>query len=188
MPDGLSPIIAASAHWLVRAYPATGGFDQALAERQARQAVTIAAWLRYPTVLDADLVNLVGPGGSARLDWIAGADLRHAHVHDRGRPGEGSTSGGEVDAPPEEAWRTWVDEVVTSWAACLLSDMALAIAAVVATARGEHAREMPYDFRRLVAPDEHDRRAAALLRHPDLLAPVAELHRDDLLRQLRIGA
>jgi hypothetical protein len=200
--NGLSPVIAASARWLVRAYPAAGGLDQALAERQAWQAVTIAAWLRYPTMLDAELVNLVGPGGSARLDWIAHADLRRAPVHGGG-PGEaheagevgdadgvgasGTPAAGEVDAGADEAWRTWVDEVVTSWAACLLTDMAVAIAAVVATARCEHAQEMPSDFRRLVAPDQHDRRAAALLRHPDLLAPVADLHRDDLLRQLRIG-
>lgn len=220
MLQGLSPVIAASAHWLVCAYPAAGGFDRALAERQARQAVTIAAWLRYPTVLDAELMNLVGPGGSARLDRIAGADLLPARVP--GRPDEATEAGqvdagqvdagevdtgqvdaGEVDAgeasaggtaarsgdpAPGDAWRTWVDEVVTSWAACLLSDQAIAVAAVVATARCEHARAMPYEFRRLVAPDQYDRRAAVLLRHPDLLAPIANLHRDALLERLRVGA
>jgi len=40
------------------------------------------------------------------------------------------------------------------------------------------------DFRRLTAPDAHDRRAAALLRHPDLLAPVAGLHQGGLLERL----
>ncbi|MFI6035781.1 hypothetical protein ACIBBD_16725 [Streptomyces sp. NPDC051315] len=160
----LSPLIAATAQWLTRAYPASGGaLASALCEVQARQAVTVAAWLRYPTVMDAALVGMAGPGGSARLDWISGAES------------------------DEEAWRSWVDEVVASWAACLLVDPELAELAVAALDGGDHTTGLPVEFRRLVAPDAGDRRAAALLRHPDLLAPVAELHQGQLLDLLGPG-
>jgi hypothetical protein len=166
----LSPLIAATAQWLTCAYPSGGGaLDSALCEVQARQAVTVAAWLRYPTQIDAALVGIVGPGGSGRLDWITGAD------------GTGAPD------PDEHAWRTWVDEVVASWAACLLTDPELAGLAVTALAGGSHTAGVPAEFRRLLAPDEADRRAAALLRHPDLLAPVAELHHSQLLERLRPG-
>ncbi|WP_020578512.1 hypothetical protein [Actinopolymorpha alba] len=161
----LDPVIAAATRWLIRAYPPGDGFNTALAETQARQAVTIAAWLRYPTAIDAGLVALTGPGGSARLDWIAGTD------HDD-------------PLDEEHAWRTWVDEVVVSWAACLLSDHQLARTAVAASARTEHMSGMHRDFRRLMAPDEHDWSAATLLRHPDLVAPIADLHRAELLALL----
>ncbi|GAA2524006.1 hypothetical protein GCM10010435_96950 [Winogradskya consettensis] len=174
----LSPVIAASTHWLVRAYPATGT-DQAAAtlnELQARQAITVAAWLRYPTPVDAELVNMAGPGGSAALDWRMGSEP-------------------EDEMAEGEGWRTWVDEVVVSWAACLLSDPLLASRAVDAVAaavplkplpQGERPRprrvtDLPAEFRRLTAPDPRDSAAAALLRHPDLLDSVAGLHRDDLL-------
>jgi hypothetical protein len=40
--------------------------------------------------------------------------------------------------------------------------------------------DLPAEFRRLTAPDARDLEAAALLRHPDLLESVADLHRDDL--------
>lgn len=167
----LSPLIAATAQWLTRAYPSDGGaLDTALAETQARQAVTVAAWLRYPTPMDAALVAVAGPGGSGRLDWITGAD--------------DAESGPSDDAAGESAWRTWVDEVVASWAACLLSTPGLAGAAVAALAGCEHANGSPVEFRRLVTPDERDRRAAALLRHPDLLAPISALHRAQLLDRL----
>ncbi|MGC0373151.1 hypothetical protein [Streptomyces sp. SAI-229] len=159
MQADLSPVIAATAQWLTCSFPAPGGaLAAALCEAQARQAVTVAARLRYPTEMDAALVGLAGPGGSGRLDWVTGADA------------EGSG----------EAWRTWVDEVVASWAVCLLADTGLAGRAVAALAEGPVAGE----FRRLVAPDEADRRAAALLRHPDLVAPVAGLHRSGLLSRL----
>ncbi|BCJ56333.1 hypothetical protein Asp14428_78080 [Actinoplanes sp. NBRC 14428] len=175
----LSPVIAASTHWLVRAYPWTGAHDAAatLHELQARQAVTVAAWLRYPTPVDAELVAMAGPGGSAVLDWRTGSE-----------PGE--------DHEQDEGWRTWVDEVVVSWAACLLADPLLAaravdaVAAAVPPARDpadgrprprRRAGDLPTEFRRLTAPDEREAAAALLLRHPDLLEPVAELHRDDLL-------
>ncbi|MEU4659876.1 hypothetical protein AB0G32_39105, partial [Streptomyces sp. NPDC023723] len=46
----------------------------------------------------------------------------------------------------------------------------------------------PAEYRRLLAPDAADRRAAALLRHPDLLAPVAGLHRARLLSRLSTGS
>ncbi|MEU5890503.1 hypothetical protein ABZ835_27180 [Streptomyces sp. NPDC047461] len=164
MQAALSPVIAATAQWLTCAYPASGGaLASALCEVQARQAVTVAAWLRYPTAMDAALVEMAGPGGSERLDRITGADR-----HD----GDG------------EAWRTWVDEVVASWAACLLTDPELARLAVAAVGEGDHTAGTPFEFRRLLAPDTHDRRAAALLRHPDLAAPVAELHHARLLEQL----
>ncbi|WP_406728945.1 hypothetical protein WJ438_36280 [Streptomyces sp. GD-15H] len=168
MKADLSPVIAATTQWLTRSFPASGGaLASALCEVQARQAVTAAAWLRYPTTMDAALVGLAGPGGSARLDRVTGAD---------------STGTDDTDA-----WRTWVDEVVTSWAACLLADPGTASRAVTALARGVHTPGTPAEFRRLLAPDETDRRAAALLRHPDLLAPVAELHRSHLLDRLRPG-
>ncbi|HKT04798.1 MAG TPA: hypothetical protein VJT31_35235 [Rugosimonospora sp.] len=160
----LSPVVAATATWLTRAYPAPGGtFSAILAERQARQAVGVAGLLRYPDPVDVELVLLLGPGGAGRLDWLAGTDP-------------------EPDSQPEH-WRSWVDEVLASWAACLLGDAALAAAAVAVVAR-DPRRDGPPDFRRLTAPDACDRHAAALLRHPDLLAPVADLHRPALLELL----
>ncbi|MGW5974179.1 hypothetical protein [Streptomyces sp. NPDC055186] len=171
MTADLSPVIAATTQWLTLSFPASGGaLASALCEVQARQAVTVAAWLRYPTAMDAALVGLAGPGGSARLDGVTGADAAP-----------------DVYADPDgtAAWRTWVDEVVTSWAACLLADPDMASRAVAALSEGTHTTGAPAEFRRLLAPDETDRRAAALLRHPDLLAPVAELHRSRLLDRLR---
>ncbi|MFC4464171.1 hypothetical protein ACFPH6_06250 [Streptomyces xiangluensis] len=166
----LSPVIAATAQWLTCAYPPGGGaLDAALCEAQARQAVTVAAWLRYPTPMDAALVGMAGPGGSDRLDWITGAE------------------GAAADDADGNAWRTWVDEVVASWAACLLTDPVLAVQAVSALADSSHLSSVRAEFRRLVAPDDRDRRAAALLRHPDLLAPIAELHHADLLDRLQPG-
>ena len=193
-------MIAASTHWLARAYPPADSASVAhtRAELQARAAVTVAAWLRYPTAMDAALLAIVGPGGSAVLDWLAGS---------------------EPDG--DEGWRTWVDEVVVSWAACLLADPMLAVRAVKAVAAAAPPgddRPRPYpraaaggpaaahggsahpdgspaasgdgvhgpgeplaEFRRLTAPEPADRAAAVLLRHPDLLEPIAALHRDDLL-------
>ncbi|MEU9014494.1 hypothetical protein AB0D12_32950 [Streptomyces sp. NPDC048479] len=166
----ISPLIAATAQWLTRAYPSGGGaMDSALSEIQARQAVTVAAWLRYPTSIDMALVTMTGPGGSGRLDWITGAD------------------GVGLDDAGEYAWRTWVDEVVVSWAASLLTISELAEAAVAALAGSEHMKGGPVEFRRLVMPDERDRGAAALLRHPDLLGPIAELHHSQLLERLDRG-
>jgi hypothetical protein len=164
MTGDLSPVIAATAHWLTSAYPSCGALRAALAQTQARQAVTVAAWLRYPTALDAELVVLIGPGGSRRLDWLAGSAPLDPDSTD-------------------QAWRSWVDEVVASWAACLLADIALARAAVSAVGDSAHAAGLPRDFRRLLCPDAAD--GASLLRHPDLLAPVAELHREELLDRLR---
>ncbi|UQU68024.1 hypothetical protein COUCH_17830 [Couchioplanes caeruleus] len=175
----LSPVIAASTHWLVRAYPCTGPDPVAvtLNELQARQAVTVAAWLRYPTPVDAELVAMAGPGGSATLDWRTGSEP-------------------DDELAEDEGWRTWVDEVVVSWAACLLADPLLAARAVDAVAAavpaghdpaGDRPRprrrpgDLPAEFRRLTAPDQRERAAAVLLRHPDLLEAVAELHRDDLV-------
>jgi hypothetical protein len=165
----LSPVIAASTHWLARAYPPAASDSVAFgrAELQARQAVTVAAWLRYPTAMDAALVAIAGPGGSAVLDWRAGSE-----------PDD------EQDAA--EGWRTWVDEVVVSWAACLLAEPLLArrAADAVVAAMPPVTKPRPHarggEFRKLLSPDEHDREAAALLRHPDLLEPVAVMHRDDL--------
>ncbi|MFE1440477.1 hypothetical protein [Streptomyces sp. NPDC058739] len=165
LPD-LSSLVAATVRWLMSAYPPGGGaLAAALCEAQARQAVTVAAELRYPTAMDAALVAFAGPGGSARLDRISGAGLA-----------EGD--------PADDAWRTWVDEVVASWAACLLADPALAVRCVAAVGRAGHTSVTPLGFRRLTAPDERALRAAPLLRHPDLLAPVAALHRDGLLDRL----
>src|SRR4051812_9053108 len=170
----LSPVIAASTHWLSRAYPAgtPDTIAHTLSELQARQAITVAAWLRYPTEMDAALVAIAGPGGSAVLDWKAGSEP-------------------DDDEAEEEGWRTWVDEVVVSWAACLLADPMLArrgVTAVAAAVPADDHRPRPFaqrpgasglptEFRRLTNPDERDREAAVLLRHPDLLEPIAELHR-----------
>ncbi|MGC9499444.1 hypothetical protein [Streptomyces sp. WG7] len=174
MHTDLSPVIAATTQWLTCAYPASGGaLARALCEAQARQAVTVAARLRYPTPMDVALMDVAGPGGSARLDWITGAD------------------GTAAPDPDGDAWRTWVDEVVASWAACLLTDPELAALAVAALDEGGRTTRTPsgtpVEFRRLLAPDEHDRRAAALLRHPDLAGPVAELHHAQLVARLDPG-
>ncbi|MDF6046021.1 hypothetical protein LRD69_28620 [Streptomyces sp. JH14] len=170
MPANLSPLIAATTQWLTRAFPASGGaFAAVMSEAQARQAVTVAAWLRYPTAMDAALVTMVGPGGSARLDWIAGAHMRD----------ESDTC--------DRAWESWVDEVVASWAACLLAAPNAAKEAVEAVAHSEHTAVGPVEFRRLTAPDAHDMAAAPLLRHPELLQPIAALHHADLIDRLRLG-
>ena len=58
---------------------------------------------------------------------------------------------------------------------------------MAALAGGSHSTGTRAEFRRLVAPDDSDRNAAALLRHPDLLAPVAGLHQDQLLDRLNPG-
>ncbi|WP_030257863.1 hypothetical protein [Streptomyces violens] len=172
MPTDLSPLISATTQWLTCAYPSSGGaMSAALTEAQARQAVTVAAWLRYPTPMDAALVSVTGPGGSGRLDWLTGADV----------PGADAAG---PDDEAESAWRSWVDEVVASWAAALLSTPALAEAAVTALADSWHMSGTPAEFRRLVSPDAHEQQAAALLRHPDLLAPLAELHHPELLTRL----
>ncbi|MCX5052372.1 MULTISPECIES: hypothetical protein [unclassified Streptomyces] len=164
----LSPLIAATTQWLTCAYPSgDGALASALCEAQARQAVTVAAWLRYPTSMDAALVGMAGSGGSARLDRLAGA-------HD--------VTGQDTEV---HAWRTWVDEVVASWAAGLLGDPELAALAVAAAAESSHTAGTPVAFRRLLAPEAGDLRAATLLRHPDLLAPVAGLHQDQLLHLLK---
>ncbi|MEU9082720.1 hypothetical protein [Streptomyces sp. NPDC048357] len=153
MSADLSPVIAAGTRWLLTAFPpAPGAFSQALAEAQARQAVTLAAALRYPTLMDAELLHLLGPGGSARLDWLTGADHRH-----------------DADA----GWRTWVDETVVSWAACLLAAPALAADAHHHLVDRGQAGELT----RLTRPGDHEHDAAPLLRHPDLLEPIASLHR-----------
>jgi hypothetical protein len=163
MPVELAPVVAATAKWLARAFPAaeSGAFSAALVELQARQAVIVSAWLRYPTAIDAELLAMAGPGGSARLDWLVGADAEELRGDDH-------------------AWRTWVDEVVASWAACLLTDPVTAVSAVGLLARSARAGGLAARFRRLLDPDAQDRRAAALLRHPDLMGPVADLHRDQL--------
>ncbi|WP_190194707.1 hypothetical protein [Streptomyces minutiscleroticus] len=142
-----------------------GALSRVLHEAQARQAVTVAAWLRCPTPVDAALVGLVGrPGGSGHPDRAAGAD-----------------AAGDAGA---QAWRTWADEAVVSWAACLPTDPDPAERAVAAVSADPHLEGLPVGFRRLVSPDEHDRRAAVLLRHPDLLAPAAGLRRATLLAAL----
>lgn len=182
----LSPVIAATAHWMTCAYPASGGaLAAALCEVQARQAVTVAAWLRYPTSMDVALMGMAGPGGSARLDRVTRADGAAGWDAEEDAWREADGDGGR--AADEDAWRTWVDEVVASWAACLLGDPDLAGLAVAEIAHGEHVAGTPGEFRRLLHPDATDRGAAALLRHPDLLAPVAALHRGELLNRLGPG-
>lgn len=171
MSADMAPVIAATTRWLLGAYPAAdGALSTALAEAQARQAVTVAAFLRYPTVADAALLVIAGPGGSARIDQLCPVRALIDYADER------------------HAWRTWVDEVLVSWAACLLSDPGLARRAVEAVANSEHVAGLRREFRCLIAPDDTEWHAATLLRHPDLLAPVAHLHRDELLRRLEVGA
>jgi hypothetical protein len=50
------------------------------------------------------------------------------------------------------------------------------------------AGALPNEFRRLLDPDQRDRDAAVLLRHPDLLEPIAEMHRDTLRYLLGVPA
>lgn len=164
VPTDLTPVVAASTRWLLTAYPAPGGaLSRALAEAQARQAATLAAGLRYPTAMDVHLLHLLAPSGSDRLDWLTRAD-----------PGPGDT---------DDVWRTWVDETVVSWAACLLADPRLAARARQAIAATDH-HNATGDVRRLTHPGAHDLQATALLRHPDLLEDVAALHRPRLVELL----
>ncbi|WP_063749017.1 hypothetical protein [Streptomyces sp. NRRL B-24484] len=161
-----APVVAACARWLLTAFPPPpGAFSRATAEAQAWQAATVAAALRHPTGLDAELLHLLGPGGSDRLDELTGH-----------HPGDADTG-----------WRTWVDETVVSWAACLLADGALAARAHRALATTEHAG-VAGDPRRLTLPTQRDTDAAPLLRHPDLVDPVAALHRPALLALLATEA
>ena len=156
MNDPLEHVIAATTEWLVSAFPTIGGTHAAmLARQQARQAVTVAAWLRYPTKTDAALLDVLPPSGSWWLDSMP------------------------VDAE-REPWRTWVDETVASWAAALLADGELALHACAAVGRCEHTGGLPLQFARLTHPDHVDAAAATLLRHPDLLGPLADRHRDEL--------
>jgi hypothetical protein len=164
MTDPLDQVIAASTEWLAVAFPSTGGAHaDMLARQQARQAVTVAAWLRFPTRLDAALLDIVAPSGSWWLDAMP------------------------VDVELEP-WRTWVDETVTCWAAALLADRALAERACEAIAGSEHTGGLPMQFRRLTHPDHLDAAAAALLRHPDLLAALASRHRGELNDALKVAA
>jgi len=152
MSQRLVPLIGACVAWLDEGFgPGTSPLLGALAQVQARQAVTVAAWLRYPTELDAALVELTGSDG-----WC----------------------------DPAQPWRSWVDETVLSWAACLLTDRDLARRAVWAAGRSEHARGLCLCFRSLIDPDERERRASTLLRHPDLVGPIADQHRAELLSRL----
>ncbi|CAM5522282.1 hypothetical protein ACFV27_14900 [Streptomyces antimycoticus] len=163
----LSSVIAATTQWLIRAYPAAdGAMNAALAEAQARQAVTLATLLRYATPTDCPLAPLAGPDGSFRLDWLVDAEPY------------------EISGP-DGVWRTWVDEVVASWAAALLTCSTLASQAVAALGDCEHGGGSPGEWRRLTAPDALDCRAAPLLRHPDLTALVVDLHRPQLVERLR---
>ncbi|MFF3327468.1 hypothetical protein [Streptomyces sp. NPDC002889] len=166
MPGDLSPVIAAAARWLLTAFPAAAGaLNYALAEAQARQAATVAAALRYPTTLDIELLNLLGPGGSDRLDALTGAEQQNMEE-------------------AEHSWRTWVDETVVSWAANLLADPRLAATAEAALSTTEHGAGNAGDPRRLTIPSPRDHHAAPLLRHPDLLSPITSLHRAALLELL----
>ncbi|MFF7129175.1 hypothetical protein ACF07Y_27360 [Streptomyces sp. NPDC016566] len=166
MPNDLTPVIAASTRWLLAAYPAPpGALSRALADAQARQATMLAAALRYPTSLDVQLLHLLAPSGSHRLDWLTGCDPH----------------------PDDTAWRTWVDETVVSWAACLLADPVLAARAHQALTATEHHGEAG-GLQRLTDPGDRDAEAAVLLRHPDLLEAIACLHRPQLMEVLSVDS
>jgi len=163
MTDPLDEVIAATTQWLATAFPATGGVHaETLVRQQARQAVTVAAWLHFPTETDAALLAILPPSGTWWLDAMAT----------------------DVDAEP---WRTWVDETVACWAAALLVDRELAARACEAIAGSEHAGGLPMQFRRLTHPDHIDAAAAALLRHPDLLGALAARHRRELDEALAVA-
>ncbi|MFB7668882.1 hypothetical protein ACFC1R_34010 [Kitasatospora sp. NPDC056138] len=167
MSTDLTPVIAASTRWLLAAFPpSAGALSRALAEAQARQATALAAALCYPTAMDVQLLHLLAPSGSARLDWLTASE---PHPDDT-----------------DTAWRTWVDETVVSWAACLLADPDLAAHVHRALASTEHDTET--GLGRLTNPGERDIEAAALLRHPDLLDGIASLHRRRLAELLGEGA
>ncbi|MFJ7280190.1 hypothetical protein [Kitasatospora sp. NPDC098663] len=162
MPHDLTPVVTACTRWLLAAYPPpAGALNYALAEAQARQAAALAAHLRYPTDLDVQLLHLLGPGGADQLDWLTQGDPH------------------SQDAP----WRSWVDESVVSWAACLLADPALSARAQQALEQTEHGGERG-GLLRLTFPGPRDSEAAALLRHPDLLEGIAHRHRAGLLELL----
>src|SRR3954463_14106064 len=111
MSEHRNGVVAASAQWLLTAYPPPADpFAAASAQWQAGEAAAVAARLRYSTDADDPPLELCGPGGAERLDWLAGSD----------------SGVGCVDGAP---WRTWVDEVVVSWAAALLGDRGLAATA-----------------------------------------------------------
>ncbi|MFC9293829.1 hypothetical protein ACFTWH_08680 [Streptomyces sp. NPDC057011] len=166
MPADLTALTAACTRWLLAAYPPpSGALSRALAEAQARQATVLAASLCYPTSMDVELLHLLAPSGSHRLDWLTGSE---PHPDD-----------------PDTAWRTWVDETVVSWAACLLAEPALATRARQAMAATEHHAETG-SLQRLTSPGARDSEAAALLRHPDLLEDIAGLHRSQLLQRLNV--
>ncbi|MGW1729196.1 hypothetical protein ACWCQK_40970 [Streptomyces sp. NPDC002306] len=166
MPHDLTPVIAACTRWLLAAYPPpAGALSRALAEAQARQAATLAAVLRYPTALDVQLLHLLAPSGSQRLDRLTGCEPH----------------------PQDVAWRTWVDEAVVSWAACLLADPALATRAHGAALATEHQAEAG-TLRRLTDPSDLDTEATPLLRHPDLLEDIADLYRPQLMELVSVDS
>lgn len=79
-----------------------------------------------------------------------------------------------------------MDETVVSWAACLLADADLAAVAAAYLAATHRGADGVGDARRLTIPSPRDHCAAPLLRHPDLLSPIADLHRQTLLGLLDI--
>lgn len=146
--------------------PATGPLNQALAEAQAGHAATIAAALRYPTALDAELLDLLGPGGSGQAGLRhrrrrTPADGRHprlAHPGRRDRRQLGGLPAGR--RRPRRPGRRLP---------------------------GRHPPRPRQRGRRAPAstiPSPRDHRAAPLLRHPDFLGPIADLHRETLLSLL----
>ncbi|WEP00524.1 hypothetical protein A6P39_041525 [Streptomyces sp. FXJ1.172] len=74
-----------------------------------------------------------------------------------------------------------------SWAACPLSDCSLAVQTQQVLAATEHRTDTG-GLRRLVDPGTRDSEATALLRHPDLVGPVAALHRSQLPELLHVEA
>jgi hypothetical protein len=70
-PDPLSAVIATVTARLLRDFPApAGAVNQALAEAQARQAAAVAAQLRFPALLDRQLLVLTGPSGPEDEPWL----------------------------------------------------------------------------------------------------------------------
>ena len=132
--------------------------------------------------MDAALVAIAGPGGSAVLDWRAGSEPDDEEAEDEG-------------------WRTWVDEVVVSWAACLLADPMLArraVDAVAAAVPAARRRERPRpragpappacrpSSAGCSAPTSGTATRPCCCATPTCSSPVAAMHRDNLLYLLGV--
>src|SRR3954447_20567289 len=86
MSEHWNGVVAASAQWLLTAYPPPADpFAAASAQWQAGEAASVAARLRYPTDADDALLELCGP--AAPSGWIGWPDPIPASAASTARPG-----------------------------------------------------------------------------------------------------